>query len=66
MSMFMAHDKEDNVKTYAWYIDWSESPHFTNMRDWYINYVANEYANDHVLFGGGEEYKVEGKGSVQR
>jgi hypothetical protein len=63
--VFMAWDKADNVKTSAWYIDLGASRHFTNRRDWYINYVANESSNDSVVFGGGEEYRVEGKGNVQ-
>jgi len=42
----MARDKAYKVKTRAWYIDLGASCHFTNKRDWYINYVANESSND--------------------
>jgi len=63
--VFMARDKADNVKTFAWYIDLGASCHFINKRVWYISYVANGSSNGFVVFGGGKEYKGEGKVNLQ-
>jgi hypothetical protein len=63
--VFMERDKANNVKT-SWYIDFGcITYHFTNKRDWYINYVTNESSNHCVVLGGGEQCRVEGKGKVQ-
>lgn len=58
---FMAKRPADHVKSFAWYIDSGASRHFTNRRDWFIEYTA---CSDFVIFGGGEEYIVVSKDNV--
>jgi hypothetical protein len=41
------------------------SQHFTNKKDWYIDFVENISNSDSIVLSGREEYRVEGKGSVQ-
>lgn len=38
------------------------SRHFTHLRDWFIEYTPFK---DSIIFGGGEEYIVVGRGNVQ-
>lgn len=60
-STLMAKRLVDRVQSFAWYIDFGASQHFTNMRDWFTEYKA---WSDFVIFGGGEEYIVVGKGNI--
>ena len=52
----------DHVMSSAWYIDSGASHHFTHRRDWFIDYKP--YL-DFVIFGGGEDYTVVGRGNIQ-
>lgn len=58
----MAKRPADHVKSSAWYIDSGASRHFTQCRDWFIDYQPY---SDFVLFGGEEEYTVVGKSNIQ-
>lgn len=59
---FMAQNTSDDVQLSARYIDSGAFRHFTNRRDWFIEYMP---FTDSVIFGEGEEYIVVGKGNVQ-
>lgn len=59
---FMAQTSSDDVQSSAWYIDSRASRYFTHRRDWFTEYMP---FTDSVIFGGGEEYTVVGKGNVQ-
>lgn len=59
---FMDKRPANHVKSSAWYIDSGASRHFTHHRDWFTNFQPY---SDSVIFGGGEEYTVVGKGNVQ-
>jgi len=61
---FMAKRKIEQLKSYAQYIDSRESWHFTNKKDCFIDYIACS-SKDWVIFNGGEEYTIVGKGNVQ-
>eukprot|EP00253_Pinus_taeda_P004550 PITA_04550 len=58
----MAKRSSDHVPSSAWYIDSGASRHFSHRRDWFIDFSP---FSDSVVFGGGEEYTVVGKGTVQ-
>lgn len=58
----MAKRPVDHVKSSAWYIDSSAYRHFTHCRDWFTDYQPY---SDSIIFGGGEEYTVGGKGNIQ-
>ena len=58
----MAKRPTDHVKLSAWYIDLCAFRHFTHRRDWFVDYQP--YSN-FVIFGGGEEYTVVGKGNIK-
>jgi len=47
-----------------WYINFGASHHFTDRKDWCINYVADSSCTNSVVFGGGREFIVEGKVNV--
>lgn len=59
---FMAKSPADPVKSSAWYIDSSAFGHFTHRWDWFIEYTP---FRDSIIFGGGEEYTIVGKGNAQ-
>jgi len=48
----------DHGKSYAWYIDYGASCHFTNRHNWSVN---NDTYVSSVVFGGGDEFIIEGK-----
>eukprot|EP00253_Pinus_taeda_P033527 PITA_33527 len=52
----MARRSSDHAPSSAWYIDSGASRHFSHRRDWF---------SDSVVFDGGEEYTVVGRGTVQ-
>eukprot|EP00253_Pinus_taeda_P004205 PITA_04205 len=58
----MAKRSSDHVPSSAWYINSSASRHFSHRRDWFIDFSP---FSDSVVFGGGEEYTMVGKGTVQ-
>ena len=58
----MASVPANHVKSSAWYIDSGASRHFTHRRDWFVEFTPY---SDSVIFGGGEEYNIVGKGNVQ-
>ncbi|GLJ11641.1 hypothetical protein SUGI_0173480 [Cryptomeria japonica] len=58
----MAQTSSNDVQSSAWYIDSGASRHFTHHRDWFTEYMP---FTDSMIFGGGEEYTVVGKGNVQ-
>eukprot|EP00253_Pinus_taeda_P006482 PITA_06482 len=59
---FMTKRSSDHVPSSAWYIDSSASCHFSHRRDWFIDFSP---FSDSVVFGGGEQYTVVGKSTVQ-
>eukprot|EP00253_Pinus_taeda_P036695 PITA_36695 len=59
---FMAKRSSDHIPSSAWYIDSGASRHFSHRRDWYIDFSP---FSDSVVFGGGEKYTVDGRGTVQ-
>jgi hypothetical protein len=61
---FMAKRLANQLWSSTWYIDSSASRHFTNMQDWFMEYNACS-SKDSMIFDGGEEYIVVGKGNVQ-
>lgn len=63
--IFMATNKESNLNKVDWYIDSTASPHFTNKKDWCIDFIENKTGSDSVSFGGGKEYEIARKGNVQ-
>jgi hypothetical protein len=60
----MAMTQADQPKSFAWFINSGASCHFTNRKDWLTEYMPCS-SKDSVIFGGGEEYTVIGKGNVQ-
>eukprot|EP00253_Pinus_taeda_P006391 PITA_06391 len=58
----MAKRSSDHIPSSAWYIDSSASRHFSHRRDWFIDFSP---FSDSVVFGGGEKYTVDGRGTVQ-
>lgn len=60
--MFMAKQPCDHVKSFAWYIVFGASWHFSHRGDWFTKYTP---FIDLVIFGGGEEYTVVKKGNMQ-
>eukprot|EP00253_Pinus_taeda_P007025 PITA_07025 len=59
---FMAKRSSDHIPSSAWYIDSGASRHFSHRRDWFIDFSP---FSDSVVFGGGEKYTVDGRGTVQ-
>lgn len=59
---FMAKRPADQSKSSAWYIDFGAPRHFTHRKDWFTKYMA---CSNSVIFDGGEEYTIVGKGNVQ-
>eukprot|EP00253_Pinus_taeda_P009126 PITA_09126 len=59
---FMTKRSSDHVPSSAWYIDSAASRHFSHKRDWFIDFSP---FSDSVVFGGGEQYTVVGRGTVQ-
>jgi hypothetical protein len=60
----MAMTQADQPKSSAWFIDSGASRHFTNRHDWLTEYMPCS-SKDSVIFDGGEEYTIVGKGNVQ-
>lgn len=60
--VFMAKRTADPVNSSTRYIDLRASRHFTHRWDWFTKY---EPFTDSVIFGGGKEHTVAGKGNVQ-
>eukprot|EP00253_Pinus_taeda_P027502 PITA_27502 len=58
----MTKRSSDHVPSSAWYIDSGASHHFSHRRDWFIDFSP---FSDSVVFGGGEQYTVVGRGTVQ-
>ena len=58
----MAQRSSDHVSSSAWYIDSGASCHFSHGRDWFIDFSS---FSDSVVFSGGEEYTIIGRGTVQ-
>jgi hypothetical protein len=54
----MVRNKEANVNKYDWFIHSDTLRHFTNKKDWCLDFVANKRSFDSMIFGGGEEYKI--------
>jgi len=61
---FMACTQADQSKSSAWFVDSGASKHFTNWKDWFTEFTPSP-SKDSVIFGGGEEYNIVGKGNVQ-
>lgn len=59
---FMAKRLIDHSKSSTWYIYFGAYQHFTQRKDWFIEYMA---FSNLVFFDGGEDYIVIGKGNVQ-
>eukprot|EP00253_Pinus_taeda_P004299 PITA_04299 len=59
---FMAKRSSDHIPSSAWYIDSGASRHFSHRRDWFIDFSP---FSDSVVFGGGEKYTVDGRGTVK-
>eukprot|EP00253_Pinus_taeda_P017030 PITA_17030 len=59
---FVAKRSSDHVPSSTWYIDSGASRHFSHRRDWFIDFSS---FSDSILFGGGEEYTVVGRGTIQ-
>lgn len=59
---FMAKSPSDLARSSAWYINYGASRHFSHRRDWFTDFSPY---SDSVVFGGGEEYKIVGRGNVQ-
>eukprot|EP00253_Pinus_taeda_P027273 PITA_27273 len=59
---FMAKRSSEHIPSSAWYIDSGASRHFSHRRDWFIDFSP---FSDSVVFGGGEKYTVDGRGTVQ-
>jgi hypothetical protein len=61
---FMACTQVDQSKSFSWFVDSGASRHFTNQKYWFIDFTPSP-SKDSVIFGGGEEYNIVGKGNVQ-
>jgi hypothetical protein len=61
---FMAYTQADQSKSYAQFVDSGASKHFTNQKDWFMEFTPSP-SKDSVIFGGGEEYNIVAKGNVQ-
>eukprot|EP00253_Pinus_taeda_P002078 PITA_02078 len=59
---FMAKRSSDHIPSSVWYIDSGASRHFSHRREWFIDFSP---FSDSVVFGGGEKYTVDGRGTVQ-
>eukprot|EP00253_Pinus_taeda_P006371 PITA_06371 len=59
---FMAKRSSDHIPSSPWYIDSGASRHFSHRRDWFIDFSP---FSDFVVFGGGEKYTVDGRGTIQ-
>ena len=58
----MAKRSSDHASSSAWYIDSSASRHFSHRHDSFTEFSS---FSDNMVFGGGEEYTVVGRGTVQ-
>jgi hypothetical protein len=61
---FMACTQVDHSKSSAWFVNSGASRHFTNQKDWFTEFTPSP-SKDSVIFSGGEEYNIVGKGNVQ-
>eukprot|EP00253_Pinus_taeda_P014834 PITA_14834 len=59
---FMTKRSSYHVPSFARYIDSGASHHFSHRRDWFIDFSP---FSDSVVFGGGEQYTVVGRGTIQ-
>jgi hypothetical protein len=60
----MACTQADQSKSSAWFVDSGASRHFINQKDWFTEFTPIP-SKDLVIFGGGEEYNIVGKGNDQ-
>ena len=60
----MATTQANQSKSSAWYIDSGALRHFTNRKDWFIEYSPGLSKNS-VTVGGEEEFAIFGTGNMQ-